>query len=296
MEPDGVRRWPRDRALSKAGRLISPTFIGRWLANLLMLLGGLLMLVPFWWVVVMALSSPKQAFGLTPAWWPVGFTLSNFGQVFHQLPFARFVLNSVEIAALATLGSLVTSTLAGYAFARLRFPGRDLLFIVLLSSLMVPQQVTVIPTFILMKFLGLVNTPAALFLPGMINVFGIFFLRQFFLTIPRDLEEAARMDGAGYLRTLVRVILPLAGPPMGALAIFVFQMWWNDFFWSNIFLYSTEQATLPLGLVRLQGQYGSSPTVVLFAAITMILIPILALFLFTQRYLTESLATTGLKG
>lgn len=259
-----------------------------------MVLGGVIMLAPFWWTVATALSQSGNAFALPPVWIPRDPTLHNFAQVFEKAPFFAYMVNSLKVATIATVGALLTSAMAGYAFARLKFPGRDLLFVAVLASLMVPLQVTVVPTFILMRELGLIDTHASLFLPGMINSFGIFLMRQFFMAIPRELEEAARIDGAGYLRTFVSVILPQAAPPLGALSIFVFQHWWNDFFWANIFLYSDDKYTLPLGLVRLQGLFGSTPTVTVFAAIAIAFLPILALFVFTQRYLTESLARTGL--
>jgi multiple sugar transport system permease protein len=205
-------------------------------------------------------------------------------------------LNSLKISSLVTIGALTTSCLAAYAFARLEFPGRSVLFVVFLSALMIPQQVTVIPTFILMRTLGLLDSHAAIILPGLISVLGIFLLRQAFLGIPRELDEAAKLDGAGHLRILGQIIVPLAAPALSALAIFIFQLYWNDFFWPNIFLSSPDKMTLPVGLVSLQGLYGSSPAVVTFAAIALIVVPVFVLFLFTQRALTESIARTGLTG
>jgi multiple sugar transport system permease protein len=264
--------------------------------SLLLALGGALMLAPFAWVFVTSVLPSDQAFSLPPVWLPSRISFDNYRAVFDLIPFWHMTINSLKIAGLITIGAVVTSKLAAYAFARLRFPGRDVLFILLLSALMVPQQVTVIPTFILIRNLGLLDTHEAIYLPAMINVFGIFLLWQFFLTIPRDLEDAARLDGAGHLRILVQVIAPLSGPAISALAIFVFQAAWNEFFWPNLFLTTPEKMTLPLGLVSLKGQYGGGSAVALFAAMSMIAMPILVLFAFTQRFLTESIATTGLKG
>jgi multiple sugar transport system permease protein len=269
---------------------------GRWALNLLLLGLGILMFAPFYWMFVTSVLPANEAFSLPPKWFPTEVTLANFQQVFELIPFGMFVLNSLKITAIITIGSLVTSTLAAYAFARLRFPGRDLLFVVLLSSLMVPPQVTVIPTFILVRTLGLLDTHEAIYLPLLINVFGIFLLRQWFLTIPRDLEDAAKVDGAGHLRILRNVVVPLSGPPLAALAIFVAQAAWNDFFWPNIMLSSPEKMTIPVGLVFLQGEYGSGSPVVIFAAISMIVVPVLVLFVFSQRTITQSLAMTGLRG
>jgi len=223
-------------------------------------------------------------------------TLANFGQIFELIPFGTMVLNSIKITVIITLGSLVTSSLAAYAFARLEFPGRNVLFVVFLSALMIPPQVTVIPTFMIVRTFGLIDTHEAVYLPALVQVFGIFLLRQYFLSIPRDLEDAAKVDGAGYFRILVRVILPLSGPALSAVAIFVAQVYWNDFFWPNIFLSSPEKMTIPVGLVALQGYQGGAPAVVIFAAISMVTVPLLVLFVFTQRAITESMAMTGLKG
>ena len=269
---------------------------GEWILNGLLVLIGLLMLAPFYWVLTTSVLTTDDAFSLPPTWLPSRITLTNYTDVFDLIPFGRLVLNSVKISTLITLGALVTSTLAAYAFARLRFPGREILFVIFLSALMVPQQVTVIPTFVLIRRLGLLDTHEAVYLPAMINVFGIFLLRQFFLSIPRELEDTARVDGAGHLRILFEVIVPLSGPALSALAIFLFQAAWNDFFWPNLFLVSPEKMTLPVGLVALQGAYGGGPIVILFAALSMVLVPVLLLFVVFQRALTESIAMTGLKG
>jgi multiple sugar transport system permease protein len=283
-----------DRA--EARPAVTPTRAANWTLNIILALLGVLMLAPFYWVLITSLLTTEDTFNLPPVWLPSHITLANYHDVFRLIPFWHMAFNSLKISAIITLGAVTTSTLAAYAFARLRFPGRNLLFMLLLSALMVPQQVTVIPTFILMRNLGLLNTHEAVYLPAMINVFGIFLLRQFFLSIPRDLEDSARLDGAGHLRILLQIIVPLSGPAISALAIFVFQAAWNDFFWPNLFLTSPDKMTLPLGLVSLKGSYGGGSAVALFAATSMIAIPILVLFSFTQRFLTESIATTGLKG
>jgi multiple sugar transport system permease protein len=253
-------------------------------------------MAPFYWMVVNSLLPRGEAFSLPPDWLPTSITFNNYVDVFDTIPFVRLVLNSLKLTAIITAGALVTSILAAYAFARLQFPGRDLLFIVLLSALMVPQQVTVIPTFILIRNLGLLNTHEAVYLPALINVFGTFLLRQFFLTIPRDLEDAARIDGAGHLRILFNVIVPLSLPAISALAIFIALAAWNEFFWPNIFLSSPDKMTLPVGLVMLSGRFGSGSPVTMLAALSMIVVPLLILFTVAQRKITESIAMSGLKG
>ena len=278
------------------GRGLRPGRVSAWVLNLVLAVLGALMLAPFFWVFVTSILTTDDAFNLPPVWLPSEVTFANYREVFDLIPFWTMVFNSLKVSGIITIGAVTTSTLAAYAFARLRFPGRDVLFILLLSALMVPQQVTVIPTFILIRDLGLLDTHEAIYLPAAINVFGIFLLRQFFLSIPRELEDSARLDGAGHLRILLQIVVPLSGPAISALAIFVFQAAWNDFFWPNLFLTSPERMTLPLGLVSLKGQYGGGSAVALFAAMSMVTVPILVLFAFTQRFLTESIATTGMKG
>jgi multiple sugar transport system permease protein len=283
-------RMPRRR------RPVTPARAGGWALNFLLLALGLLMFAPFYWMLVNSVLPREKAFALPPEWIPTEVTFANYREVFDLIPFGRLVLNSLKLTTIITVGALTTSTLAAYAFARLRFPGRDLLFIVLLSALMVPQQVTVIPTFILMRELGLLDTHEAIYLPALINVFGTFLLRQFFLTIPRDLEDAAKLDGAGHLRILWNVIIPLSGPALSALAIFIALAAWNEFFWANIFLSSPEKMTVPVGLVLISGRFGSGSPVVILAALSMIVVPILVVFVFAQRRITESVAMTGLRG
>ena len=270
--------------------------LANWGLNLVLILIAVLIMAPFWWVLVTSFLSYNEAFSLPPKWIPTSITFENYKEVFNLIPFGRMVFNSLKISTIITVGAVTTSTLAAYAFARLRFPGRNVLFLIFLAALMVPQQVTVIPVFVLMRHFHLLDTHEAVYLPAIINVFGIFLLRQFFLTIPRDLEDAARIDGAGHLRILWQIIVPLASPAIAALSIFIFQGAWNDFFWPNILLFSQDKMTLPVGLVALQGAYGGGPVVYIFAGLSMVLVPLLILFAFTQRTLTQSIAMTGMKG
>lgn len=266
-----------------------------YLINLILISSAILMFVPFAWAVITSILPNDIVFTLPPIWFPTRITFDNFPRVFDNIPLGRQVVNSIIVASTVTIGALITSSLTAYAFARLEFPGRDLLFVMILAALMVPQQVTVIPTFILMRVLGLLDSLRSLILPGLINVLGIFLLRQFFLTIPKSLEEAAKLDGANHLRILVEIFLPLSSSALSALGIYIFQYYWNDFYWPNIFLSSPEKMTVPVGLVALQGFYGSAPVTMIFAAITMVTLPILIIFIFTQRTLTESIAMTGLR-
>jgi multiple sugar transport system permease protein len=262
----------------------------------LLLVGGVLMLLPFVWMFSTSLRDARESFTLPPQWLPRQPHLDNYATVMEQLPFVQFAVNSLKIAALITLGQLATCSLAAFAFARLRFPGRDGLFIVLLSSLMIPIQVTIIPIFILVRVLGLLDLHESIIIPSLISAFGVFLLRQFFLTIPNELEDAARIDGAGFFTIFSRIFLPLAGPGLSTLAIFAFNFHWNEFFRPLLFLTSWERMTLPLGLTILRGYLGTGNVAAIMAGISLAIIPVLILFLLAQRYLIEGITLTGLKG
>jgi multiple sugar transport system permease protein len=273
---------------------------GRWIGAVLvyciLLIFMVIMGAPFLWVVSTSFKSPLDVFSLPPNWLPPSPTFDNYVTVWQQIPFANFYLNSLEIAGLATVGQLITCSLAAYAFARLQFPGRGLIFGILLASLMVPIQVTIIPLYVMMRDLNLINTPWSLILPGIISPFGIFLLRQFFLAIPTELVEAARIDGAGHPQIFLRIFVPLSIPALATLAIFTFNYYWNDFFRPLIFLNSVDRMTIPLGLVIIQGQYGGGSPAIVMAGVCLALVPVFIVFLVGQRYLIEGITLTGLKG
>jgi multiple sugar transport system permease protein len=264
-------------------------------------LGGLflvlaaLMLVPIVWLVVQSVLGAQSALRVPPVWLPTHPTLANYREVFTWIPFLTFLLNSLKITAIVTLGAVTTSTLAAYAFARLEFPFRNTLFIILLCAIMVPNQVTAAPTYVLMHRLGLAQSQAAVWLPGLVNVFGIFLLRQFFQSIPRDLEEAGRLDGLSTIGVLWRIVLPLSKHAIAALAILIGSATWNDYFWPSIYLTDRSKMTLPVGLITLYGLYHQGSPVMIFAAISMTVVPLFVVFLFAQRAMTESLTMTGFK-
>jgi len=251
---------------------------------------------PFMWTLSNAFKDQTTIYANPPTWLPSPFIIDNFVSAWTQVPFGLFLLNSLKVAGLITLGQLVTSSMAAYAFARLRFPGREIVFGLYLSSLMVPGQVTIIPLYILMKHLGLIDNHAALILPGLASAFGTFLLRQFFLGIPRELEEAAIVDGAGLLRVLLVIILPLSRPALAALAIFTFNTAWNDFFNPLIFLDTPRNMTLPIGLNLLQGEFAGTSPAIMMAGAFMAVLPVLIVFLFAQRYIVEGITLSGLKG
>ncbi len=266
-----------------------------WGVNLLLLAGGLLMLAPFVWSFSTSFRLGRESFSLPPQWLPTDWRLDNYRAVLDALPFFRFVFNSFKVAALITLIQVVTCSTAAFAFARLRFRGRDALFFVFLSSLMIPQYVTIIPIFIIVRRLNLLDSHWALILPSAFSAFGIFLLRQYFLTIPHDLEDAARIDGAGFFEVYWRIMMPLVAPALVTLTIFSFNYHWNEFFRPLIFLTTWEQMTLPLGLTILRGYLGTGNTAAVMAGVTMAVAPVLLVFLLFQRYLIEGITLTGLK-
>lgn len=267
-----------------------------WSVTGLLLVGGALMMMPFVWMFSTSWRLAKDSFSLPPQWLPTVWRIENYQEVLNGIPFVAFVLNSLKVSVLITLGQLVTCSMAAYAFARLRFPGREVLFLVFLSQLMVPQQVTIIPIFILIRVLGLLDTHWALIIPAVFSAFGTFLLRQFFLTIPSELEDAARVDGAGYVRTFLQIILPLAGPGLSTLAIFVFNFYWNEFFRPLLFISTWEKMTLPLGLTVMRGYLGVGNVAAIMAGVSMGIVPVLLVFLLAQRYLIEGITLTGIKG
>jgi multiple sugar transport system permease protein len=266
------------------------------LITALLVVGAALVMMPFVWMFSTSLRNAAESFSLPPQWLPREIHSENYQTVLSGLPLVQFMLNSVKIAALITLGQLATCSLAAFAFARLRFPGRDVLFIILLSSLMVPIQVTIIPIFIIVRILGLLDLHESLIIPSLVSAFGVFLLRQFFLTIPTELEDAARIDGAGFFTIFRRIFLPLAGPGLSALAIFTFNFHWNEFFRPLLFLSTWERMTLPLGLTIMRGYMGTGNVAAIMAGLSLAIIPILIIFVLAQRYLIEGITLTGLKG
>lgn len=253
------------------------------------------MLFPFFWMVTTGLKSAGQVLIFPPRWIPVPPDLENFATVWTVRPFGRWLVNSTAVAGSVTILQLISSSLAAYAFARLRFAGRDRLFLLYLGTLMVPPQVTLIPNYVLMRYLGWIDSYQALILPAAFGAFGTFLLRQFFLTIPMDLQDAARIDGANHFRIYWRIVLPLAKPALAALAIFTFVNQWNSFLWPLVITHSPGMQTVTVGLQAFQGQYGSEYQL-LMAAVTLSIIPMLIVFLSLQRYFVEGIAFSGLAG
>jgi multiple sugar transport system permease protein len=248
------------------------------------------------WMVVTSLETPAQTLHFPPVLWPGTFRFGNYLTTIRQSAFGTWFWNTTVVTVTVVISNLVLCSLAAYAFARIRFLGRGVVYFLLLATLMVPLQVVLIPTFLIAKDLGLIDHLGALIAPNLVNVFGIFMLTQFFKTLPIELEEAARIDGASRLSILVRIVLPLSLPALATLAVIQFMWTWNDFLWPLVTILTNEGAfTLQLGLATFQGAHNTQWQLVA-AANVMSMIPVVILFLAAQRFFVRGIATQGLKG
>lgn len=266
------------------------------LRYLLLGLVALLMVGPFLWMVATSMMDQTDIFRSPPRWLPAELNLKNYRAIMDVLPLGRLFLNSFTIAAGATVGQLLSCALAAYAFARMKFRGQSVLYFILLATMMIPPQVTMIPVFLIMKSLGWIDTLYALIVPAFFGgAFGTFLLRQFFATIPQDLEDAARIDGCGRFRIFWRIVLPLSRPALVTLALFTFMTYWNDLLGPVIYLSSPGKATLTIGLANLQSDVMTTRYDLLMAGSVLSVLPILFLFIVGQRWFVRGIAMTGLK-
>jgi multiple sugar transport system permease protein len=256
---------------------------------------ALFALGPFLWTVSTSLKNIDEVFIFPPQWLPSTLKWSNYTTLWHEFPMARWIFNSAYIVVLAVLGKLFLASTAAYAFARLRWPGRDYIFYCYLTALMIPWEVTLIPGFVLMRQFGWIDSHLALIVPSLGDVFGTFLLRQSFLSLPRELEEAARIDGAGYFAVFWRIILPLSKSALAVVAVLGFMSVWNSFLWPLIMIDSTNKFTLPVGLQLLNSQHGTDWTV-LMAGDVISLVPVLIVYLAAQKHFVRGIAMTALKG
>jgi multiple sugar transport system permease protein len=262
--------------------------------HVVLIAASLAMVAPFVWQIITSLKSLSSATAVPPSLLPEG-NWENYGRVFELLPFGDQFLNTLLTAVARTAVQVLFCSLAAYAFARLRFPGRNLLFGVFLSVLMVPPQLFIIPQYQIMSALGWLNSLQALIVPGMFSAFGVFLLRQFFLGLPRELEEAAKLDGARPLRIYWSIALPLARPGLIALTLMVLLWSWNDLFWPLVVNTDPEHLTLAAGLASLQGQYQTDYPV-LMAGSLLASLPVIVIFILLQRQFIQGIAHSGLKG
>jgi multiple sugar transport system permease protein len=270
-----------------------PTLVGRLALHTLLLLFGLFVVLPFL-LMLLASLMPKQDI-LRQTFVVTHLSLNNYVETFRAVPFGRYYLNSIIVSTATTVLQILVASLAAFAFARLRFRGRDGLFLVYLATLMIPFQVTMIPNFILVRFLGWFNTYQALILPSAFSVFSTFLLRQYFLGLPLDFDEAARMDGATSWRIWWQIVLPLSGPVLATLAIFNFQAVWNEFLWPLVVTQTPQMRTIPIGLSSFQGQY-STEWHLLMAGSVVALLPVLLLYIIGQNWFVRGITLSGIGG
>lgn len=277
--PAGPDASPRSWApvLSTTGRIV------------VLIIATLLTLGPVLWTVSTSLRPVTESLGATPSLLPTSLDFGSYKDVFVQVDMWRLVLNSVLVTAACAIGQMVTAAMAGYVFANIPFKGREGLFAVILATMMVPMQVTIVPVFMLIRGMGLADTLLALILPAIPTAFGTFLMRQYFMGLPHELAEAAAIDGAGPWRTFFSVYAPLATPGLAIVGILAFNYHWNEFFRPLILTISEENFTLPLGLVSLQGNMGTGSVATVLAGVVISMIPALVVFIFGQRTLREGL-------
>ncbi len=250
---------------------------------------------PFAWMVLGSFKSNRELQQIPPTWWPDAASLDNYTQLFSRLDFGTYFLNSTIVAVAVTVGNLLFCSMLGYALAMLSFPGKKLLFGLVMGTLLIPGVVTFVPLFVLVANAGLINTLPGLILPFLVSPFGVFLMRQFILGLPRDLLDAARVDGASELRIFAQVFLPLCGPALATLGILTMLGSWNNFLWPLVVAQTEDRYTLPVALALYSTGQNSTNYGLLLAGATIVVIPVLVIFLFFQRRIIEGIATTGIK-
>jgi multiple sugar transport system permease protein len=297
-----VRTLTGDRAAAtKTGSIAGNRLISQTLLYTIAILTALAFSLPFFWTISSSLKTAAEIRQIPPTFWPEEMRWTNYADVFRLAPFARFIWNTVVVTALAMIGQIVSAAAVAFGFTRFRFPGRDFLFFIVLSTMMLPWQVTIVPQFLLFRYLDWINTFLPLIVPSFFGggAFFIFLLRQFFMTIPRDLDEAAKLDGASSVRIFWNVILPLSGPAIATVAIFSFLQHWNEFIGPLIFLNTEDKFTLSIGLryFMVNPFENDQPReAILMAASIIVALPSLILFFVAQKYFVRGIVTTGLKG
>lgn len=267
----------------------------KWVVYAQLVIGAVLMVIPMLWMVSASLMPAGQASTYPPRLLPKGVTFEHYVALFTRLDLGRSLLNSAVIAVTVTGISIIINSMAGYAFAKLRFRGRDGLFRVLAAALVIPVQVSMLPLFLLMKQLGLINTYWGVIIPGMASIFGIFLIRQYAQSIPDDLLDAARMDGAGELRIYTSIVVPTIVPILATMAIWTFLSTWNDFMWPLIVLSDDAKWTLPVALANLSGEHVQD-TELMMAGSVLTILPVMLVFLFLQRYYIQGVMVGSVKG
>ncbi|MBK8019956.1 MAG: carbohydrate ABC transporter permease [Chloroflexi bacterium] len=258
-----------------------------------------MMVVPFMWMVTTSFKTPGTEFSYPPQILPTQFDVTNYQTLFNNLPFFRYFLNTLAITVVTVLGQLLVCSLAAYGFARLNFMGRDTIFVLYLTTMMIPFQITLIPLYLIITQLGWVNTYQGLIVPGISSAFGIFLLRQSFLNIPRDYQDAARIDGASEFTIYARIFLPLNGPTLATLGVFAFMGTWTDLIWPLLIARTEEMRTLELGLAYFNARPNAflQPNwPLLMAGSVVVMLPVLVVYILAQRYFIQGIALSGVKG
>ena len=263
--------------------------------HIVLILGSFIMVLPFAWMILTAFKTQAEAVQVPVVIFPAELRWDAFKDVFDRLPFGQAYINTIISAIVTILAQVVMCSMAGYAFGRLRFPGRDLIFVASLSVLMIPSTLFILPQFLIIQKMGLINTLPALFIPNMFSAFGTFLMRQFFMSLPKELEEAARLDGCSHFGVFYKIMMPLVKPGLTSLAIITLRLAWNDLMWPMIVNTSAEKMTLSAVLANLTGQYSTTyPT--LMAGSLMAILPMVILFAVFQKQFIEGIAITGTKG
>jgi multiple sugar transport system permease protein len=265
----------------------------RFALGAVLLVGAIVVSVPFLWMIAGSFKPEHEVLDIPPTLWPREFTWDNYIELFESLNFGVYLLNTVMVVALSMVG-LLLKAMAGYGFAKFNFPAKGPIFALVLATMMIPDQVTMIPTFLLLNRLQLTNTITGIVLPGLVSAFSVFLFRQFFSTIPNEMLEAARLDGAGEVRIFWRVVLPVSGPILAIQALLTFIWSWNSFIWPLIVATDQDRYTLSVGLALLEGQYATNYGVLMAGAAVMVL-PILLVFVVTQRWVVQGFVMTGMK-
>ncbi len=267
------------------------------IAWIILAIGAILSTIPFLWMVSTSLKGVEEVYKFPPTFIPEVVRWRNYIEAWRRIPFGVFFRNSAYISASVALGQMFTCSLAGYAFSRLRFPGRDTIFLLYLGTMMVPFAVRMIPQYIIMRNLGWVNTHWALIVPSVVSVYGTFLMRQFMSTLPKELEDAARVDGCSFFRLYLTIIVPSAKPALATLGILTFMATWNDFLWPLIVISSISKKTLALGLLMFMEQSTmKTPWHLMMASATFAILPILVVFTLGQKYYVQGIVTSGIKG
>ncbi|HET7531507.1 MAG TPA: carbohydrate ABC transporter permease [Nocardioidaceae bacterium] len=268
---------------------------GPWWLYAVLGAGLVLMVVPFLWMVLSSVKPEGEVMSVPPTWWPETVTTDNYEALFTRLDFPTYFLNSILVALAVTAGNVMFGSMLGYALAKLAFPGKRLVFGLVLFTLMIPGVVTFVPLFVLTTNLGLTNTLPGMFLPFLAAPFGVFLMRQFILGLPDELIHAARVDGAGELRIFFSVIMPLCGPAMATLGILTFLGSWNNFLWPLVVAQTEDKYTLPVALALYSVGQNATQYGLLLAGAVVVVIPVVAVFLALQRYIMQGIAMTGIK-